>query len=168
MPRISASGGRGEPQSTVAEYTPVKGKTNKSAKTTNRAQLSEALSHPSSSGATLKPSYAERTPKMWAVGDVDIRAISDDNLVANIAFGIGSFCLGFAANIFLTYVGVQKDKLTELGAFFFYKGTAMAIVAALFFYVVGGIMSYRKKAIWEQIKRETQSWDSISDRKVGR
>jgi len=97
---------------------------------------------------------------MWAVGEVDIRAISDDSLVANFAFAFASFLLGFAINIMVTYGGM--DKLTEIGSFMLHKLSVVLILLSGFFYVVGIVMTCRRNAIWNQIKRESKPKDAVT------
>lgn len=141
--------------STIAEHSPTQKTGGESLQTTTRPRRGGAKSYsPPVAGARVTPTYIERTPAMWAVGEVDIRAISDDSLVANFAFAFASFLLGFALNILVTYGGMEK--LTETGALMLHKGTAVLIILAGFFYVVGIVMTYRKNAIWEQIKKESK------------
>jgi len=105
-------------------------------------------------GATFRPRYVERNPPMWAVGETDMSALSIFGLVANCAYAIGSFCLGFAANILVSYAGAEK--LTEVGSFLLHKGTVCMGIAGLVFFVVRGVVHYRKGSLWKQIKSETK------------
>ncbi len=154
MPRASATSEKGEIQSAVSEYVPAKGKTQKVVKTAERPKISDSFSHSDTFGARVTPSYAQRTPQMWPVSEVDIRAIGDDALVANVSFAIGSFCLGSAVNIFVDYGGAEK--LTDLGSFMLHKGTVILLAFSAVFYLVGIAMNRRKNAIWDQIKRESK------------
>lgn len=104
-------------------------------------------------GATFRPRYVERNPPMWAVGETDMSSLSMFGFVANCAYAFGSFCLGFAANIFVSYAGVEK--LTDVGYFMLHIGTKCTIFAAIVFFVFGGIVHYRKGSLWKQIKSET-------------
>ncbi len=91
---------------------------------------------------------------MWAVGEVDIRAISDDSLVANFAFAIASFFLGFAANIVIN--SMVADKLTDAAKLLLYEGAPALFLLSVVAYVLGGIMIWRRNGIWKQIKKESK------------
>lgn len=137
----------------VAEYVPAQKTEKAAARSIPRSRTTDAAYR--SPGARLTPTYIERTPSMWAVGEVDIKAISDDSLVANVAFAFASFLLGFAMNILVTYAGMEK--LTEVGSLMLHKGAVILILLSALFYTVGIVMTCRKNAIWGQIKKESKA-----------
>jgi hypothetical protein len=138
----------------VAEHTPAGKRAEKSVRSAVRQKDTGIMAHSPTPGARVTPTYIERTPAMWAVGEVDIKAISDDSLTANFAFAFASFLLGLAINILVTYEGMEK--LSETGALMLHKVAPILAIVSLFFYVVGFVMTYRKNAIWAQIKRESK------------
>jgi Na+-driven multidrug efflux pump len=91
---------------------------------------------------------------MWAVGETDMEGLSIASTVSTVAFAIGSFCLGVAANIIVSYGGVEK--LTEMGGFMLHECTWIMSAAALVFYLVGGYFLYRKGSLWKRIKSESR------------
>jgi hypothetical protein len=105
-------------------------------------------------GATIRPQYVERRPPMWAVGETDLDALSLTGNIVNASFAIGSFFLGFAANIWITYAGAEK--LTEVGGFLLYRGTVCALIVSAFFFVAGYILNDKKKSLWNKIKSESR------------
>jgi hypothetical protein len=107
-----------------------------------------------SQGATIRPRYVERNPPMWAVGETDMIGLSIASGVANVSFAIGSFCLGLAVDILITYAGT--DKLTEVGSFMLHTGTWLGIGFAIVFYAIGGAFLARKGTLWKQIKSESR------------
>ena len=90
---------------------------------------------------------------MWAVGETDMMGLSIAATVANVSFAIGSFCLGFAANILVSYGGA--DKLTEIGSFMLHKGTWAMAVSAVVFFAIGTFFQVRKGSLWNRIKSES-------------
>ena len=62
-------------------------------------------------------------------GGNQLDALSITNLVANIFLGIGSFCLGFAVNIFVSYSGASQ--LTAVGDFMLHRCSIVALGAAV-------------------------------------
>jgi len=105
-------------------------------------------------GARMRPKYVERNPSMWAVGETDLEALSLASNISTAAFAIGSFCLGVAVNIIVSYGGA--DKLTDVGKFMLYKCTWMIGVAALIFFGVGLWLQIRKGSLWDKIKSESR------------
>ncbi len=91
---------------------------------------------------------------MWAVGETDLDALTMATNVTNAAFAIGSFCLGFAANILVSYGGAKQ--LTEMGSFMYYKCSVAAFAASLLFFLVGGFFQFKKGSLWEKIKAESR------------
>jgi hypothetical protein len=138
----------------VAEHITAGKKAEKSVRSAVRQEDTGIVAYSPTPGARVTPKYIERTPEMWAVGEVDIKAISDDSLVANFAFAFASFLLGLAINILMTYGGMEK--LSETGALMLHKGTLVLAILSAFFYVVGIVMTRRKNAIWDQIKKESK------------
>jgi|SRR5208337_1429975 len=107
-----------------------------------------------STGATINPQYVERRPSMWAVGEIDLEALTLTTNIINGCFAIGSFCLGFAANILVSYLGVEK--LTPAGEFMLHNGTTVAIIASVFFYVLGALLYWKRGSLWNKIKAESR------------
>ena len=105
-------------------------------------------------GATIRPQYVERRPPMWAVGETDLDALSLTANVTNASFAIGSFCLGFALNIWITYGGAAA--LTEIGRFMFYKVSWGAVIAAAFFFGAGIFFHSKKGSLWAKIRAESR------------
>jgi len=91
---------------------------------------------------------------MWAVGETDLQALSLTGNIVSAAFAIGSFCLGIAANIWISYSGAEK--LTEVGGFLLYKGTVFSLVVAVFFYGTGAWLQTKKTSLWNKIKSESR------------
>jgi hypothetical protein len=106
------------------------------------------------SGATIRPQYVERRPPMWAVADTELDAIGLTSTMANVSFAIGSFCLGFALNIVISYEG--SPNLTPVAEFLLHRCTEPIIGAALFFYVVGVGLLCKKSNLWKKIKSESK------------
>ncbi len=92
---------------------------------------------------------------MWAVGEVDIRAIADDSLVANVAFAVASFFLGFAANIFVS--SMLAEKMTDAARILLYAGAPTSVALSLVCFALGWVMIWRRNGIWKQIKKESES-----------
>ena|ERR1700722_4169738 len=105
-------------------------------------------------GATVRPQYVQRNPSMWAVGETDMEALSIASTVSTVSFAIGSFCLGIAANIIVSYGGAEK--LTAMGGFMLHECTWVMAGVAMFFYIVGSYMLHRKGSLWKRIKSESQ------------
>jgi hypothetical protein len=105
-------------------------------------------------GATLRPQYIQRTPPMWAVMETDMEALSTASIVSTVAFAIGSFCLGVAANIIVDYGGAST--LTEMGSFMLHKCTWISSIAGTAFFFIGGYFHHRKGSLWKRIKSETK------------
>ena len=108
----------------------------------------------SSQGATIRPRYVERTPPMWAVGETDMIGLSIAVGVANVAFAIGSFCLGFAVNILVSYSGAET--LTPVGEFLLNRGMWLLAFIALIFYGIGAAFLFVKGSLWKKIKSESR------------
>jgi hypothetical protein len=141
----------------IAGYTPAPKKTEKAnrAASSNKRGAAESYSPVGAVGARVTPAYVERTPQMWAVSEVDIKAISTDGTVANVAFALGSFLLGVGADILISYGSIEK--LTDLGTFMLHDATVILFGGWAFCYAFGGYMLYQKKTIWDQIKRESKA-----------
>lgn len=121
---------------------------------TRRVFVSAAPSFGNTAGATIRPQYVERTPAMWAVGKADMDALSIASTVANFAFAIGSFSLGFAANILVSYAGQQS--LTPVGDFLLHEVSWLTGGIALVFFLIGGFFIWRKGSLWSTIKSESR------------
>ncbi len=91
---------------------------------------------------------------MWAVGETDLEALTITGNVTNVAFGIGSFLLGFAVNIWIGYGGATS--LTEIGSFLYYKCSFLALITAVAFYGIGVYFHYKKGSLWDKIKSESR------------
>jgi hypothetical protein len=91
---------------------------------------------------------------MWAVGKTDMEALTIAGFVTNAMIAMGSFCLGFAVNIWVSYGGSQT--LTPMGDFMFHKCTILAIGAAIAFYLVGLGFYLKKGSLWQTIKDESR------------
>ncbi len=91
---------------------------------------------------------------MWAIGETDLDALSLTTNITNACFAIGSFCLGFAVNVWITYGGAVK--LTEVGEFMFYKCSWGAFIASLVFYSAGIALHVKKGSLWNKIKAESR------------
>jgi hypothetical protein len=91
---------------------------------------------------------------MWAIGETDLDALSLTTNITNASFAIGSFCLGFAVNIWITYGGAEK--LTEVAAFMLYKCSWGAIIGSVFFYGAGVFLHMKKGSLWDKIKAESR------------
>jgi hypothetical protein len=115
---------------------------------------SEASAFVNQSGAGFRPRWFERNPSMWAIGETDMTALSTDVLVSNFSFSIGSFFLGCALNVLLSYAG--EKNLSDIGGFLLHRCTIGFGLMALFFYVVGFIFYKKKVRLWEQIKSESR------------
>src|SRR5258708_6949273 len=96
-------------------------------------------------GARFNPVYVQRNPPMWAVADTDMMGLSILANTATLFFGIGSFTLGFAANIFVAYSGVEK--LTDVAAFMLHTVTWISIIVSLACYLVGSVMTVKKGSL---------------------
>jgi hypothetical protein len=105
-------------------------------------------------GATVRPQYVERNPLMWAVADTDLDGLGIVSVVSTVSFAVGSFCLGVAMNILVSYGG--SDKLTDRQVFMLYDCTWMMGLGALLFFIFGGYLQYRKGSLWAKIKKESR------------
>ncbi|HKD86276.1 MAG TPA: hypothetical protein VKB58_16115 [Terriglobales bacterium] len=136
----------------VEDYKPPEKATEKTAKTSRHKQ-SAVAEHAPSVGARLTPAYLERKPDMWAVGEVDVQAISLSSFMANAAFSFASFCLGFTVNIVVDYMGAEK--LTEVGGLMLHRIAPLIFLASVVFFVAGVTLNRKRDNIWEQIKKES-------------
>jgi hypothetical protein len=149
----SSTKGAIERESALAEYAPpARKKAETIAVKSSRSKPSESASHVP--GARVTPEYIERTPQMWAVGEVDIKAIRDDSLVANVSWTIGGFLLGIAVNIFVS--SAAADKLTPIGSLMLKEAAPVLCALAIVFAVLGIVMNRKRDAIWKQIKKESK------------
>ena len=106
-------------------------------------------------GARFIPDYIERCPPMWAVGDIDMMAISALESEARGYFSLGSFFFGIGVNIVLG-ASLSSTPLSEVGNFLLYKGSAFLGVMALIFFGLGWRANERRTSIWERIKKESR------------
>jgi hypothetical protein len=105
-------------------------------------------------GATFKPDYVERSPRMWAVGETDMKAIAGFQAEVTIYFSFGGFFTGTVVNIVLT--SSSSTPLSEIGNFLLYRATWFLGALAVACFVAGFVANNRKTSLWEQIKSETK------------
>jgi hypothetical protein len=146
-----------ERDSALAEYKPTRQKTENAAIKSSRSKPELLISH--TPGARVTPEYyVERTPQMWAVGEVDIMAIKDDSLVANVSWTLGGFFFGLCVTILID--SALSDKLTSVGALMLKGGAPILFGLAVVCAVLAIVMNRRRNAIWDQIKKESEVSES--------
>lgn len=93
---------------------------------------------------------------MWAVSETDMVALSIAAMVANVCFAIGSFCVGVATSIIVSYGGIAASAMTDIGGFMLHKCTIVLGLAALGFYGIGVYFHLKKGSLWKTIQSETR------------
>jgi hypothetical protein len=91
---------------------------------------------------------------MWAVGEIELEALTLTANITSATFAIGSFFLGCSVNIMVSYGGV--DKLTENAAFMLHRGAPVTLLIAAVFYTAGVFLYVRKGFLWKKIKAESR------------
>jgi len=92
---------------------------------------------------------------MWALSETDMESLSTIGTLGTVFYSIGGFFLGCTADILIGYGG-SSTPLSEIGAFFLYKGSWALGIAAIGCFVGGFLINRRRATIMKTIKKETR------------
>lgn len=111
-------------------------------------------------GATVRPRYGQRTPKMYHLFENEVISVSSLNAIALSFFSIGGFLASCVITILIGYT-YASQPLTEFGTFMCRRGAFGVGLLAAFFYGFGAWMVIARRSMIERIKEETVSEQTV-------
>ena len=105
-------------------------------------------------GARISPQYVERNPAMWALGEIDVKALSLAGTVATVCFSVGSFSIGFCFNIIVSFA--NAEKLTPEATVLLRWGSPLLALVTVVAYAFGIYFAWRRRTLWNDIKSESK------------
>ena len=102
----------------------------------------------------MNPIYTQRRNTTYAMDETNLMNLSASTGQSTRLYAFGSYALGLATNVLVSYGGVPDASLNEIGKFLLHRGFLAFLCLGLVLYLFARNVSRDRSLLLDQIRRE--------------